>query len=320
VREVRNDLDPRPAERRRGLVLAGGGMKAAYAGGVLERLLPALGHTAGGSSFRHVQACSSGVFNAAMMAQGKEGPDIGEAWRRVRPLRGLSPNWSQLWKVFRADSLLKYDRFMKNVVKLKTRDGWGLEFPLSPSDPACKYVFNAYDFSRHALVAFSAESLDEEAFKACVALPRWFPPVDLPPAEGQPPDVFVDAVFATDSNAAVLADEDLGLEEIWVIWTVDVQGVWRNGWANNYFRMLEQSAAAAYRRERDLICKADFVPAHDVERGAARPSKILYEISGDVPVHYLFTFTRGAMRRAVRQGFEDADRYLLEHLHLWAAT
>ena len=120
--------------------------------------------------------------------------------------------------------------------------------------------------------------------------------------------VFVDAVFATDSNAAVLVEADL--DEIWVIWTVDVRGQWRDGWANNYFRLLEQAAASAYRRERQVICDAGFTPANTVDAGAPRPPRILYEIAGDVPHHYLFGFTRGGVCRAVDQGAADAWAYL----------
>ena len=315
--EPRKGAVARPAKRRRGLVLAGGGLKVAYAGGVLERLLPALEHNAPRASFAHVQACSSGVFNAAMMAQGKDGPDIGEAWRGLRPLRALSVNWSQVWRLFRADSLLTWNRFMKNVVRPST-DGWGLEFPKGPTHRGCEYVFNAYDFTRHALVSFTPATLDEEAFKACIALPRWFPPVHLALGPDEATDVVVDAVFATDSNAAALVDPALELNEIWVIWTVDVQGTWRNGWVSNYFRMLEQAAAAAYRGERDLIIKAGFTPASAVPKRVGPPPKILYEIGGDVPAHYLFTFTRGAVRRAVRQGFDDTTMYLNTYRHLWA--
>ena len=181
-------------------------------------------------------------------------------------------------------------------------------------------MFNAYDFTRHALVSFSPETLDEEAFKACIALPRWFPPVHRSLGPDEPTDVLVDAVFATDSNAAALIEPDLELEEIWVIWSVDVRGIWRKGWVGNYFRMLEQSAAAAYRRERELIIKAGFTPANAVPKGAGPPPKILYEIGGDVPAHYLFTFTQGAVRRAVDQGFNDAATYLEEHRHLWATS
>jgi predicted acylesterase/phospholipase RssA len=328
------DRLPPPAwPRRRGLVLAGGGLKAAYAAGVLEQLLPALGHKADQTAFSHVEACSSGIFNAAMMGQGREGPEIGQKWRSYRPLRALSVNWSQLIQLFWAESLFTFDRMMDNVVLSKTRHGWGLTLPFDACDPDCTYRFNAYDFTSHAVVSFAPNELEENQFLACVALPRWFPPVALDVDEGKVPGppcaadvigdlgackrkhVFVDAVFATDSNAAVLVEADL--DEIWVIWTVDVRGQWRDGWVNNYFRLLEQAAASAYRRERQVICDAGFTPANTVDAGAPCPPKILYEIAGDVPHHYLFGFTRGGVCRAVDQGAADAWAYLDRHRGLW---
>lgn len=308
--------------RRRGLVLAGGGLKAAYAGGVLEQLLPTLGHERKHPAFTHVQAASSGIFNAAMMASQKTAGDIGDAWRYFRPLRALSINWSQVVQLVWGDSLLTWNRFLKNIALSRRRHGWALKLPIETSDQTtrCQYVFNAYNFSRHALVAFSPEQLDVDRFRACIALPRWFPPVRIGTTydDGEPAsdEVLVDAVFATDSNASALPLN--ALDEIWVIWTVDVQGRWRNGWAANYFRMLEQSAAAAYAREREVIIDAGFTPAHMIGANS-RPKKVLYEIAGDVPLHYLFGFTRRGVQRALRQGTEDAQWYLDEHERLWKA-
>jgi hypothetical protein len=149
-------------------------------------------------------------------------------------------------------------------------------------------------------------------------LPRWFPPIRLDVPRGE--DVWVDAVFATDSNAAELGRLDQPVRDIWVIWTVDISGEWRNGWRANYFRMLEQAAAAAYRREREELIHRGYVPAaqamQEMKRGCPRPHRILYEIVGDVPVHYLFTFFRRQVSRAVDQGAREATAYLDRYAEL----
>jgi Patatin-like phospholipase len=335
---------PQPAARRRGLVLAGGGLKAAYAAGVLEHLLPVLRHSKERPAFEFVEASSSGIWNAAMMAAGKAPNDIGDAWRRFRPLRAVSLNWPQLIQLFWGESYFTWDRFMRNIVRSERRGGWGLKLPLPADQAGCQYSFNAYNFTRHALVSFKPEQLDDDQFRACVALPRWFPPVRIQvPREKEDKDnqrdeqdqkdrndkkdkndkqdrtveeVFVDAVFATDSDAAALLEH--ALDEIWVIWTVDVRGRWRNGWTANYFRLLEQAAASAYARERKQILDAGFTSAPEVKKGATPPGKILYEIAGDVPLHYVFALTGGGLRRAVRQGHANARAYLETHRHVWA--
>jgi hypothetical protein len=51
--------------------------------------------------------------------------------------------------------------------------------------------------------------------------------------------------------------------------------------------------------------------------GGRRPDHVLFEIAGDVPVHYLFTFLRRQVQRAVNQGERDAERYLNEYETLW---
>ena len=282
-------------------MLAGGGTKAAYAAGVLEVLLPTLDPVRQ-RPFARVEATSSGIFNAAMMAAGQDAGEIADNWLRLRPLRALSPNWLQLPLLFWGRSLLTWNRFMRNVVKRPS--GWGLTFPVRATDGRA-YHFNAYNVSDQRLVSF--DELDETRFKACIALPRWFP------SEMIDHQRHVDAVFATDSNAAAVLDVD-GLDEIWVIWTVDVSGTWHNGWVSNYFRILEQSAAASYRRERKHILAHDFIPAAH----ATEHDKVLFEIAGDVPAHYLFTFFGRTVRNAVKQGSDDATRYLEDHAKLWS--
>ena len=245
----------------------------------------------------------------------KAGRQIADNWRRTRPIRGLALNWRQLWKVFRAESLMTYDNFMKRIVEASPPRGWGLDFTPKPTTgDGVEYAFNAYNFTRHELVSTPASELSAQRFKACIALPRWYPPEII---DGE---TWVDAVFATDSNAGALLDKDL--DEIWVIWTVDVSGAWHNGWVANYFRIVEMSAAAAYRRERRELRNGGFVPATkalaSINDGQPASEKILYEIAGNVPAHYLFTFFRRALRNAVRQGGRDANHYLATYQDLWA--
>ena len=111
------DRLPPPAwPRRRGLVLAGGGLKAAYAAGVLEQLLPALGHTADQQRVQPRRGVQFGSLQRGDDGPGQRGTRSAETWRSYRPLRALSVNWSQLIQLFWGESLFTFDRMMDNVV------------------------------------------------------------------------------------------------------------------------------------------------------------------------------------------------------------
>lgn len=58
-------------QRKRSLILAGGGIKVAFQAGVLEVWLDEAGLT-----FDHVDAASGGVFNLAMLCQELSGTEI----------------------------------------------------------------------------------------------------------------------------------------------------------------------------------------------------------------------------------------------------
>ena len=257
-------VEQRPAQRRRrGLVLAGGGQKVAYQAGVLEILLPAL-ETGGQPTFEQVQATSGGVLNAALMCQYQDGRRIADAWRRLRPLRALSINWSSLLPMLvgKGTSLLEWRRFKKNVLHRRPPRGWGLDFTaINARDAGSHYYFNAYNFSQHRLESVHQRELDETKLLACASLPGWYP------SQKVNNDVWVDAVFATDSNASALLQYDL--DEIWVIWTIDVSGRWRNGFIPHYFQIIEQAASYAYRREREVLLRNGFkTPDGRARRGS----------------------------------------------------
>lgn len=296
-----------PSTRRNGLVLAGGGVKVAFQAGVLGVLLGERG-----IPFTHVNASSSGVLNALLMAKHRgDGRAIADEWRRTRPTRGMAVNWQAL-RPFKGTSLLKNTRLLENIVKKDWR-----AFPVR--DEARRYKFYAYNLTEEKVHSFPLDELDDDKLLACIALPRWFPPVVLDRSTGGGRDTWVDAVFASDSNAASLGSVDPPLDDIWVIWTVDITGQPTQGW-RAYFRVLEMAAAAAYRREREHLIDQGFVPAAQALKAKVRPPHVLFEIAADVPVHYLFTFFRRHVQQAVHQGEQVARNYLTTYRRLLEVT
>ncbi len=67
-------------QKKRSLILAGGGIKVAFQAGVLQVWL-----AEAGLKFDHVDAASGGVFNLAMMCQEMSGIEIADNWRNFNP-------------------------------------------------------------------------------------------------------------------------------------------------------------------------------------------------------------------------------------------
>ena len=85
-------------QKRRSLILAGGGIKVAFQAGALQVWLDEAG-----LEFDHVDGASGGVFNLAMMCQGMSGLEIADNWRNLNPRAGISFNLAQFPKLLYAD-------------------------------------------------------------------------------------------------------------------------------------------------------------------------------------------------------------------------
>jgi predicted acylesterase/phospholipase RssA len=107
---------PRRAGDRptRSLLLAGGGLKVAFQAGVLQVWL-----SEADLRFDHVDACSGGAFNLALLCDGRTGIEIADVWRRMRPLDEVSFSGKGL---LHGDSLVTMDGY-RRVIR-----GWGLDW------------------------------------------------------------------------------------------------------------------------------------------------------------------------------------------------
>jgi predicted acylesterase/phospholipase RssA len=269
-------------EPKRGLILAGGGLKVAFQAGVLQVLLDEAGF-----DFHHADGSSGGVFNLAMWCSGKSGTEIADAWRQTNPLDFFALN-PRPWI-----ALSSLDRFKRKVLPT-----WGINW----DDPKRKNAtFNVYNFSRHELVTRAPEQMDPDWLLACVSLPMWFPPVKI---DG---DVYIDAVYATDANleAAIRA----GANELWVIWTVSEKGRWRNGFVDQYFQIVEN---AAVWRLKDMERRIEASNAAiKCNRKGEFPECIKLKIlRHEVPLHYLLVFSADRLHEAVEFGVQKGRDWL----------
>jgi hypothetical protein len=164
--------------------------------------------------------------------------------------------------------------------------------------------FDTYNFTAHEHRPVPAAEMTEDLLASAVALPWWFDPVRI----GS--ETYIDAVFATDANL----DEAirLGATELWVVWTVSTRGIWRGGFVNGYFQMIEAMANAGLRAALRRI--EDSNAAIAAGRKGQYPHPVTVRLlAAEVPLHYLVVLRRSQVRRAVELGVRDARKWCADH-------
>ncbi|MGK2959239.1 MAG: patatin-like phospholipase family protein [Acidimicrobiales bacterium] len=275
---------------KRSLILAGGGMKVAFQAGVLQVWLDEAGQT-----FDHADGASGGVFNLAMYAQGMSGTQIADNWRALSPLSMIRPNWQSWLRGPYLKSLFSLDHLPSKVFPV-----WGLDWT-ALNKSKVDATFNVYNFSNHELTVLNPSELTPDLLLGCVSLPTWFPPVVT---NGQH---WIDAVYATDANIEH-AIVDRGADEVWVIWTVDRSGTWRDGLIAQYFQTIEAAANAELRAIQKRITHNNdlFSLGETSEFGRHITVKML---EADVPLHYLINFSGDRNCKAVELGVKTAREW-----------
>lgn len=264
----------------RSLLLAGGGLKVAFQAGVLQVWL-----SEAELEFDHVDACSGGAFNLALLCSGRSGIEIADLWRRFRPLDGVSISVSGL---LRGDSLVTMRGYREKVFPSWELD-WDRINHASPYDA----TFTVHDRSTGKRKVFTAEEMDEEKLVATLSQALWFPPV---PINGS---LYTDAVFDTDANVDVAVQKDA--DEIWVIWTVSTRPEWMPGVLAQFFHALEVSANGTLQSDLDRI-------RFNNGKGLALFEKPVEAqvLRAEVGTHYLALLNGDRLHRAVEQGVRAA--------------
>jgi predicted acylesterase/phospholipase RssA len=277
---------------RRALVLAGGGLKVAYQAGVMQVWLDEAG-----IDMRLATGASGGTLNLAMWCQGFTGRQMADAWRNYRPLAAASVNPRLLLRGPFSPSMLTQKGLRKRVLP-----AFGLDWHAIRNTDR-EAAFDVYNFTAHEHRAVPAEDLTEDLLVSAVALPWWFSPVRIES------ETYIDAVFATDANL----DEAIrrGATELWVVWTVGTGGMWRRGFVNGYFQMIEAMANAGLRAALQRIQDSNAAIAGG--RPGHYPSRVeVRMLTAEVPLHYLVVLSRRQVRRAVELGVRDARRWCAE--------
>jgi predicted patatin/cPLA2 family phospholipase len=276
---------------RRSLILAGGGMKVGYQAGVLQVLLDEAD-----LQFAHADGTSGGCINLAMVQSGLNGTRIADNWRTTGPfeLTSLQPVWRYLMP-WRLPSMLTFDRLMRQLPV------WGVDFEKIRHSPIAG-SYNVFNFSDKVFETHTEADLTPDLFKACFALPIWFPAVET---GGK---TYIDGVYWKDANLSEAVKR--GADEIWVIWTVSETPDYRSGAYGQYFHIIEAIADGRFYEElRDIEAINEAVRAGtDTTHREIRVHVIRHH--APVPLDYLLFFSAGDMSRIVDMGVRDARAYL----------
>ena len=284
---------------KRSLMLAGGGLKIAFQAGVLQVWLDEAG-----IEFDHGDGVSAACFNLAMWTQGMSGRQIADNWRNLDPLSGVDVHWSQVLRLPFAESLFELDAYRRKVFP-----AWGLDWETIRASRR-EATFNVYDFSRHELRPVTAPEMSEDFLVATASLPVWFPPVRI---DGR---TYIDAVFNTATNLEEAIRR--GADELWVIWTTSRRGEWRNGFVGNFFGIFEATTNDTYKQMLARIQRSNDAVAGGAAGEFGRPIAVR-ELAAEVPLHYLFNFSRKRIAKAVDQGVEAAREWCARNRELLSA-
>lgn len=278
---------------KRSLMLAGGGLKIPFQAGVMQVWLDEAG-----IEFDHGDGVSAACFNLAMWTQGMSGKQIADNWRNYNPLTGVDVNWSQLVRLIHAESLFKLDAFRKKIFP-----SWGLDYEKIRASNR-EATFNVYNFSKHELRPVTTPEMTEDFLVAAAALPIWFPPVRINN------DTYIDAVFNTSSNIEEAIRR--GADELWVIWTTSQRGEWVDGFVGNFFGIFEATTNDSYKQMLARIERNNDAIAHR-EQGEFGRAIVVRELKAEVPLHYLFNFSKKRIVNAVNLGMEMARAWCDEN-------
>jgi predicted patatin/cPLA2 family phospholipase len=276
-------------DKKRSLILAGGGIKVSFQAGALQVWLDEAGLT-----FDHVDAASGGVFNLAMMCQGMSGLQIANNWRNMNPRAGISFNPAAFPNLLYAESMFTLENYRKHVFP-----DWGLDWDKIHASNL-NATFNVINFSDKTLEVIEPRNMSEDLLCACVSLPMWFPPVRI---NGK---TYIDSVYLTDANIQEAIRR--GADELWIIWTVSDKDEWHPGFLATYFQIIEATADGHYKADLKRIADNNAAIAAGKQGEYGRHIEVK-ELKADVALHYLVDFSQDRMTEAVNLGVVRAREW-----------
>jgi hypothetical protein len=196
---------------------------------------------------------------------------------------------------WRLPALLGFDRLMRQLPV------WGVDFErIRQSSIAGSY--NVFNFTDKVFETHSERDLTPDLFKACFALPIWFPAVEI---GGK---TYIDGVYWKDANLTEAVAR--GADEIWVIWTVSETAAYGPGPYGQYFHIIEAIAVGRFYEELARIEAINMAVRAGTDTTHREIRVHVIRHATPVPLDYLLFFSAGDMSRIVDMGVRDARAYL----------
>ncbi|WP_430932004.1 patatin-like phospholipase family protein [Saccharicrinis sp. 156] len=281
-------------ENKKSLILAGGGMRLAYQAGVLIAL------DEQGVSFNHVDGTSGGIFNAGMLASGRNPHEIAERWRKLKMKNFMSMR--PLKNYFKPLNMMGYAD--ADGIRNKIFPALGINIEKINGFNQGDITFNVCNFSEKTIEAIPNNQAWEDHLVAGVSLPIVMPGIQIKE------QWYSDAVWIKDAN--LMEAVNRGADELWLVWAIGNTETYLPGALNQYVHMIEMSANGGLLEEYariDMINKQ--IEQGHSESGQKTPVK-LFVIKPEFPLPLdpdLF-FNKIDARSLINMGYVDAKTSL----------
>lgn len=279
---------------KRSLVLAGGGMRAAYQAGVLLALQES------GMKFTHVDGTSGGIFNAAMLASGLDAREIAERWRTLNMKHFVSG--VKFKNYLRPFSMAGYAD--ADNIRHKVFPHLGIDPLTIRNNRAVNATFNVCNYSNKSVEAIQSSDILEDHLIAGVSLPIFMPALKI----GN--DWYTDAVWIKDAN--LLEGVRQESQELWLIWAIGNPHTYLPGAFNQYVHMIEMSANGALLEEYRTI---DMINREIISGPSAWPQMeavklFLIKSPDPLPLDPDLFFNKINTRELINLGYEHAKEFM----------
>ena len=146
--------------------------------------------------------------------------------------------------------------------------------------------------------------MNEDFLVASASLSIWFPSVVIAG------NTYIDAVFNNASNIEEAIRR--GADELWIVWTTSQRGKLMKGLVGGFFGIFEATANGGYKQMLARIVRNN-AAIRDGAPGEFGRHITVRELKAEVPLHYLFNFSKKRVRKAVDLGVDAARAWCREN-------
>ena len=279
---------------KRGLVLAGGGMRVAYQAGAVKALYDA------GLRFTSADATSGGTFNLSALLSGLTPDELCQRWRDLSPKKFVS--FAPLWQYLSFLNMPGWGTASGFIKKIYPQ--LGVDLDKIHAATGIDAYFNVCRFDDKSVLALSHRKLDLPRLIAAASLPIFMPAVQHLGSN------WTDAVWINDAN--LLACVERGAQQIWLIWCIGNTSEYKTGAFNQYVHMIEMSAVGALNRELQVIAGLnERIQRGETVYGNNRPIEV-FIIKPEIPIPLDPDYYLGRIDGAtlIDLGYRDARQVL----------